>query len=179
MTTRTKKKDKFAKLKVAAIPVLTLVLLYVLWGNLQPSDSLSDPSQSIATGQRTEEESVNSATQQGQKRRLEEWPEPDLAFLEEYSLFRDFRQPEETQPDLLVSTETATPRQDPQSILTEVADELKRAVVPFAFQSQKKNVVMFGDRLLEEGEEVRDSVFVRTINGSDLILEYRSPNTVD
>ena len=80
-------------------------------------------------------------------------------------------EPEESSKELLVSKEEEVV--DVERLLQEVADELTDQSQSFAFSSSRRKVIVIGSREFRIGDEIRDGVFLKSIRGDRVELEYQ------
>ncbi|MEM7477733.1 MAG: hypothetical protein AAF483_22315 [Planctomycetota bacterium] len=80
-------------------------------------------------------------------------------------------EPEETCDELLVSKKEEAV--DGEKLLREVAEELTRQSDSFAFSSSRRKIIVIGGREFTVGDEIRDGVFLKSIRGDRVELEYR------
>ncbi|MEM7474117.1 MAG: hypothetical protein AAF483_03935 [Planctomycetota bacterium] len=182
-----KKQDKHAKLKLASIPVLLVVLAYVLWSQSAGRDSselandnpVSKPKPPTARAARA----LNRESSEGAKDLSDsqiDWPEPNLEFLSAVNPFEAYEQPERVDESKLVSTEKAEesePEIDVVGLLAAVESEIMMQPSRFIFQSQQKKVAVIGSKEYQVGDEIRDRIFIEAIEGQKLILKYIGPET--
>ena len=174
-----KKRDKYAKHKVVAIPVLLAVLGFVLWDGEEESRPTTQVSKDAPP---TEVGSAGESIGEGAVAEWEQipWPKPNLAFLNGANPFASYlveeQEEEPTDPEmppteLLVSKKEEAV--DVEKLLREVAAELTRQSDSFAFSSSRRKVIVTGGREFTVGDEIRDGVFLKSIRGDRVELEYR------
>ncbi|QDV28124.1 hypothetical protein [Aureliella helgolandensis] len=172
------KKDRFARQKLLAIPILLCGLAYVLFGMSGDDDNTETAyipptsQRKVAVEQATGSESATAvADRKG-------WPEVDLATLigesplVNYTVIRDDQQ--------LVTTGAQTgaaTRDNPLEGDSAEGDSAQRwrnalleTPVSYVFESGDRKVVMLGDQLLEKGQMLSPSVKVEDIQHGKLIL---------
>ncbi|MFN3192437.1 MAG: hypothetical protein ACE361_18135 [Aureliella sp.] len=174
---RKAKQDRHAKLKVAAIPLLLVILGLVLWSNMSATDTPVPVATNPAASPTSPSTSRPTQTARATAVKAEqvrfadiEWPEPVLSFIEDDSPFKDLDYAPE--PVVLVNTETPSKivTENQKSRLDQVAERIKRERVPFSFRSSRRNVVMLGDKLIEVGDEIDENVRVSSISDGSLEL---------
>ena len=156
-----KKQDKYAKQKLAAIPILLLVLGYVLFsgGSGEPK---SKPQLSTKQSQQAETPHlVASATPV--------WEEVDLEFLEGPNPWTSYHHVD-------IPAEKFVARQDTSSASDRTSPERLqqrlRSLPPvrYHFQSDTQNVVMLGEELLSAGDAYGPDLKLGDIQDGQLIF---------
>lgn len=164
--TKKKKVDRYQKQKMAAIPVLLLVLGFVLWSNFQgdkPAKPKPSPQQ-IATKPATAKNS----------KKTPDWPQTGIEFLSGPNPFASYRVLEQELVDIEDVSPHETKKLTPEEPLIEqVGRQLAQLPLRYMFKSDGKWVMMLGDRLITEGEEVADAIRVEKIEQGRMILKQR------
>ncbi|MFK7737545.1 MAG: hypothetical protein AB8B50_16035 [Pirellulaceae bacterium] len=180
MASRRKTKvDRFAKFKVAAVPVLLAVLGLVLWSNFSES---SDRPAVKRTSQAPAKEKARTSTALSKAvakadpkpKLVAAWPEPSLEFLNQESPFMkmDYAPPQ-PQSERHVSKPTHSDRDREKNALASAAEMLKNARIQYTFQSEKQSAFMFENRLIKEGDELTNDVIVRSITDRGIELAVK------
>ena len=172
-----KKKDKYERYKIASIPILLLVLVYVL---LTPDDkrpaptvtsaATTTPTDNLASLPASISVEVNSATGS-----MRPWPDVNLEFATaDDGLSTPFarigltQSHSTNQPLVDIGTEVVSAA--PNSLLSDVARELARQPVKYVFKSAGSKFVMLGEQVYEEGQSITPSVQLHGIDDDTLVI---------
>ncbi len=179
---KAKKTDPYAKHKLAAIPVLLIILGYVLWGDSSGAGNSSKLSDSSNTGGAASE--VASAmetapavrkTAEPVSERHEKWSDTDLSFLHGPNPLASYRNlkpdPAVSAAKLKVETPTIPAGQPEHIVQTQLAAELTQLPLKYRFRSGRRDVVMLGDRILESGDSLGAGLQVDRVLPTHLILK--------
>ena len=167
------KVDRYQKQKVAAIPLLLLVLGYVLWSNFRGDEDKAKklPQAQLAAKPKA---GTNNTT------RAPAWPNSTVDFLSgpnPFASYRVFEQIEE--PALANEDEEQSPLVEiEEPLIEQVGRQLANLPVRYMFKSQGRWVMMLGDRLIKEGDEVAESIRLHKIEQGRLILKQTSPDQI-
>lgn len=165
---RKKKVDRYQKQKVAAIPILLLVLGYVLWSNLQEDKpTVPKPQVQQASAQPT-------TTSKTTKNKVPEWPQSGIEFLSGPNPFASYRKFEKEPEPVVESSQTEVVEEVKEPLIEQVGRQLANLPMRYMFKSNGRWVMMLGDRLLTEGDDVAEAIQVEKIEQGRLILKQRS-----
>lgn len=173
--TKTKPRKPVAKhqrLKLAFIPVLLLVLAYVLFAPADQTESASEPIAAIAdrmpvaAASGTTQPAVDAVAQANKPT----WPEANLQFLTSSNPFRSIAVETADRAGQRFLTAKVQPSIDDVDYLATLASELERRQVNFVFRSNKQNIIMLGDEILEEGTHLSPTVQLDEIDEHALLL---------
>lgn len=198
-----RKPDKYAKLKLALIPVLLCVLLYVVFGGgkevpqavaaqatdvaanvytTAPVDTNSGTEEvansEIASGEGLSGEGLSGRTSSGKSpgASIDQWPDGDLEFLVHSNPFASYR--------VDASAAATSNASDPERKVVDTAspsfsEEIKQLIankpVQYVFRSENRKLVMLGGELLEEGDSVSSRGRIDDIQPGHLVL-IRDPS---
>ena len=170
---------KYQCLKMALVPVLLLVLAYVLFSPADESVSDSASADGItmgspaATNFSNEQPDAGAVAQADQPATTHTWPEATLDFLTTSNPFESLEVQAAEPTDQRFVSATAEPVFDEVDQLANVASDLERRPVNFVFRSNKQNVIMLGDEVLEKGSHLSPAVQLHDIGDQTLLLKLR------
>jgi hypothetical protein len=162
---RAQKVDKYRRYKIASIPGLLGILAYVLLDTQRPAN-IPAPlnAQAGSTGAVTT--FASGANSQSAQALTTGWAEVDVGRLNT----------ESTTDETRLSAEA---RQLTLSEMQQVAQRLSQQPVNYMFRSSRRNLIMLGDQVLEEGTRVSDGVEVRDIQRGRVVLTTTSDPSID
>ena len=184
---QSQKKDKYERYKIASIPILLLVLVYVL---LAPDEkppvptvataAMTIPTSNLASLPASRPAETIPAT--GDKRT---WPDLSLEFAaagksqpNPFARMGIAKPHSADQP--LVDCDTEVVSSEPENLLSEVARELARQPVKYVFKSAGSKFVMLGEQVYKEGQSLAPSVQLHGIDDDALIIgPHRVPPLVN
>ena len=160
-----KKQDKYAKQKLAAIPVLLIVLGYVLFSG-GSDDPKSRPASTTKPVTTTETSNLVASA-------APIWEEVDLEFLEGPNPLASYRHVEQPAKKLVAMQETNSVDHPSSS------DQLQQRLqslppVRYHFQSNTQNVVMLGEELLSAGDSIDADLKLSDIQDGQLIFHVET-----
>jgi hypothetical protein len=171
--------------KIASIPGLLGILAYVLLDTQRPAN-IPAPlnAQAGSTGAVTT--FASGANSQSAQALTTGWAEVDVGRLTSASPFANYRLAEELDA-MALNTESTTDetrlsaeaRQLTLSEMQQVAQRLSQQPVNYMFRSSRRNLIMLGDQVLEEGTRVSDGVEVRDIQRGRVVLTTTSDPSID
>ncbi len=163
-----KKKDKYARYKLASIPLLLCVLAYVLFS--QPQDSEGAPDSS-PTAVPTASTVATQQTHVAASPQSLPWPEAKLEFLNQSNPLANYRlAPSAANTQ---SYDNGPPEANPVSAgdpLQNMVRDLTGNQVKYVFRSNQRKLVMLGEQIFEKGEQLSDNVQLQDIEDHALIL---------
>lgn len=173
-----KKRDKYARHKLASIPILLCVLAYVLFGQSQENEMAFVVSPNLAPNlaPNTGRVPPNSSSPVQTEPTIA-WPEVTLDFLDQPNPLANYMHaPSSGQRQSSTSTSVNV---DP-SITTidpvlNVARDLHDNQVKYVFRSDHRQLVMLGQQIYEKGQELTDGVQLTDIQDDALILSNSKP----
>ena len=186
-TASRKPAPKHARLKIALIPVLLLVLAYVVFAptdapvtdNVPTTDS-PGPSPVAAIASAVQSPAGAGAPAKGPVD-SSAWPEVSLKLLASSNPFASLvAETEDSTVQHFVSANAQPANAQPTDEgvenvdhLADVASELERRPVNFVFRSTKQNVIMLGDEILAKGTHLSPAVQLHDIGDHALLLKLR------
>lgn len=159
-----KKQDKYAKHKLAAIPILLLVLGYVLFSG---GSDKAEKKPELA-----KQQSKSAENQSRVEPATPVWEEVDWDFLSGPNPFASYHHVDKPAEKLVA-------RQDRSSTVEHATlDQLKQRVqnlpaVRYHFQSDTQNVVMLGEELLSAGDSYGQDLELGDIRDGQLIFRVQ------
>ena len=191
MRQKTRKPDKYRKLKIALIPVLLCVLAYVVISQTmdsKPNTGAQVPGrQPPATAQRSPgtnrptpprrlgQPSAKSLPVAAQSQlKTKPWPEVELTFLDSDSLFERYQR---TAQDLgqTVDSEPTTPAVPEESFSSQMQRVLTEKPIQYVFESDTRQYLLMDQDVLQEGDAVSDVAEINEIGVGKLIFTRRPP----
>lgn len=183
-------KDRFRHYKLAAIPVLLVVLAFVLFApegqGSQHSSQGEDGDAPVGTNIASQGLSHSKPDQPAGLRKADTWPEAELDFLGSPNPF--FSQVEKPPQEHLVSAppvpaqdsslddtddETDTASDPVAESLVALTESLSRKPVNYIFESKRRKMVMLGEQLLEQGAPISESLHLHEIRDGALLVQAR------
>lgn len=169
---RPARQDKYAKLKVAAIPLLLGLLAYVLLGS-SDSESTSTAAASkasvglpaVALDDSGDDPSIRNAS-------AAPWPEIDREAIAQINPFASYRfEPLPASSPHLVDV----PLEERETAELSMAQRVASGKVDYMFESDRRQIVRLDGRLLEPGTALNDHVRVHRIKDRSIILSVDAP----
>jgi hypothetical protein len=161
---RSKAAKKNSKAKIAAIPVLLLILGYVLYDGLA-----GDAETQQESAQMPASTHPHSVSNQPAAAKMMAWNEPALSELLLNNPFHDYTQVGSKQTPTSLQAANAGP--DSQSLVSR--ENLAEDVpfnVPYIFESSSRQKAIVDGRLVNVGEEVSDGISLQTIQRGQMVL---------
>lgn len=169
-----KSKDKYARHKLASIPILLCILAYVLFGQSPESEvALEVPLNLAPQSNRV----TSIATSPAQTEPILPWPEVMLEFLAQPNPLANYLHTPSSGE--LRNAITTAVNVDPSITNIDPALNLARDLsenqVKYVFRSDRRQLVMLGQQILEKGQELANGVQLTDIQDHALILSNRQP----
>lgn len=170
-TVRTKKTDKYAKQKLAAIPLLLGVLGYVLVANFQSQDvgtqtiAATDTPTPLPVRDTTPRQVAPAATSTN---KIARWKDTNLDFLKGPPPMKPYLEVNVPQGQL---TTASIPSVGLGDQLADVQQQFEEQTTQYVFESGRHRYAVLGSRVLAEGEQITEGVQLQKIQAGTLTIK--------
>lgn len=166
-----RKSVRFQRYKIASLPILLLVLVYVLFSNQSDDEAPRSPVTANSSG------SVVDDLVREKLHSLIPWPNVELDFLHDPSPLASYTSRGETATSISATSQQTAEQQEDE--LTQVSNRLSEQPFRYSFHSNKQNIIMLGDQVLSKGDVVADtpSASVQDIKEGRLIIKVQKADS--